>query len=325
VTESAQPEVVVVIGTTTVDLFLTGLERLPDTGADEFTPENVAFLDQPPTMVLGGNAANSAYVLTGLGTATRLCSVIGRDALGGLVLGWLQQRGVILDGMIRAEGFATSSTMVAIDRRLHRLAFHHRGGSPEFAPEEVPPALVCGARCLLLASYHLLPKFRGRGAAELLAWARRSGSPTALDVGPAMPPVADLEELSPLLRHVDYLLANAHEVTACTRSTDLGRACPLLLGAGPGMVVVKRGREGASAFTGEGRIDAPGFAVETALTVGAGDAFDAGFLHAMLTGCDAVHALRFANAVAALVVEAPNGVFGSPDPEEVRAFLARHA
>ena len=31
---------VVVIGTTTVDLFLTGMERLPGAGADEFTPEN---------------------------------------------------------------------------------------------------------------------------------------------------------------------------------------------------------------------------------------------------------------------------------------------
>jgi sugar/nucleoside kinase (ribokinase family) len=136
-TDRAQRTVVVVIGTTTVDLFLTGMERLPAAGADEFTPENVAFLDQPLTMVLGGNAANSAYALAGLGTPTRLCSVIGRDTLGGLVLGWLKQRAVILDGLIQAESSATSSTAVATDRSLHRLALHHRGGSPEFAPERL--------------------------------------------------------------------------------------------------------------------------------------------------------------------------------------------
>jgi len=316
---------VVVIGTTTVDLFLTGIERLPGAGADEFTPQNVAFLDQPPIMVLGGNAANSAYVLAGLDTPTSLCSVIGRDTLGALVLDWLKQRGVVLDGMIQAESWATSSTTVAIDRSLHRLSFHHRGGSPEFSPEEVPPELVSQARCLLLTSYHLLPKFRGRGGVELLAQARRSGSLTGLDIGPAIPPVANLEELTPLLRHVDYLLGNVYEITACTRLPNLDEACSALLAAGAGTVVVKRGSEGASAFTRTGRIDVAGFAVKTDFTVGAGDAFNAGFLHALLADGAVDRALRFANAVAALVVQAKNGVFGSPDAREVRAFLARHA
>jgi sugar/nucleoside kinase (ribokinase family) len=316
---------VVVIGTTTVDLFLTGMERLPGAGSDEFTTENVAFLDRPPTMVLGGNAANSAYVLAGLDTPTSLCSVIGRDTLGALVLGWLKQRGVILDGVIQAETSATSSTTVAIDRSLHRLSFHHPGGSPEFSPEQVSLDLVSRTRCLLLTSYHLLAKFRREGGAELLAQGRRCGALTGLDIGPAIPPVADLGELSPLLRHVDYLLANAHEITACTGLRNLEQACSALLAAGAGTVVVKRGIEGASAFTRAGRIDASGFAVKTDFTVGAGDAFNAGFLHAVLTDGRVDRALRFANAVAALVVQAKNGVLGSPDAKEVCAFLARHA
>jgi sugar/nucleoside kinase (ribokinase family) len=315
----------VVIGTTTVDLFLGGMERLPAGGSDEFTPDNVAFLDQPPRMALGGNGANSAYVLAGLGIPTSLCSVIGRDTLGELVLGWLRRRRVILDGLIRSEASATSSTTIATDRKLHRLALHHRGGSPALSPKEVPREVLSGARCLLLTSYHLLPKFRGSTGAELLAQCRRSRSTTALDIGPAMPPVAELEELTPLLRNVDYLFANVHEIAACTGVPDLDRACSSLLAAGAGAVVVKRGGEGSSAFTPAGRIDAAAFAVEPDSTVGAGDAFDAGFLYAALTGCGADQALRFANAVAALVVEAGNGIFGSPDAGAVRAFLAKHA
>jgi ribokinase len=319
------PSQVVVIGTTTVDLFLTGMERLPGAGADEFTPESVAFLDQPLTMVLGGNAANSAYVLAGLDTPTSLCSVIGRDTLGALVLDWLKRRGVILDGLIQTESSATSSTTVAIDRSLHRLSLHHRGGSPEFSPEQVPHDLVSQARCLLLTSYHLLPKFRGRGGAELLARGRRSGSLTGLDIGPAIPPVANPQELTPLLRHVDFLLANVHEIAACTRMPNLDQACSALLAAGAGTVVVKRGSEGASAFTRAGRIDVRGFAVKTDFTVGAGDAFNAGFLRAILADGAVDRALRYANAVAALVVQSKNGVLGSPDAREVQALLARHA
>jgi sugar/nucleoside kinase (ribokinase family) len=144
-----------------------------------------------------------------------------------------------------------------------------------------------------------------------------------LDIGPAMPPVADLGELTPLLRSVDYLFANAHEIAACTGLPDLERACASLLAAGAGAVVVKRGREGSSAFTPAGRIDAPAFAVKADSTVGAGDAFNAGFLGAVLRDGRVDRALRTANAVAALVVEARNGVFGSPNVSEVSAFLAK--
>lgn len=319
------PGFALVVGTTTVDLLHTGIDRLPGAEADEFTPESVAFLDRPLAVLLGGNGANSAYVLAGLGTPASLCSIIGRDPLGTLVLDWLKRRRVALDALIQSESAATSTTTVAIDRKLRRLSFHHPGGSPGLSPAHVPLELVSSARCLLLTSYHLLPEFRGRKARDLLERSRRSGSLTALDLGPAMPPVASLEELKPLLGRVDFLLANAHEITACTGLSDLDRACSALLGKGAGAVVVKRGSEGASGFTRAGRVDVPGLVVRGDFTVGAGDAFDAGFLHAVLAGSPLERAVEFANAVAALVVRRGEGALGSPDAEEVSAFLSRPA
>jgi argininosuccinate lyase len=315
----------VVVGTTTLDTFLTGTDRIPSPGTDEFTPDSIAFLDQPPAMVLGGNGANAAYVLAGLGAPTSLCSVIGRDIPGAIVVDWLKQRGVVLNRMVRSERCAASSTTVVVDRALNRLSLHHGGGSPQFSPEDVPAELIARARCVLLTGYHLLPKFRGRGASEILARARRSGSLTALDIGPAVPPVADVEELRPSLRQVDYLLVNAYEATACTRSRDLEEACHALLAAGAGTIVVKRGREGASLYRREGRLDVRGFAVKTDFTVGAGDSFNAAFLFAVAGGDSLAQALRFANAVAALVVQAANGVLGSPDVKRALAFLAANS
>ena len=66
------------------------MARIPEVGTDEFTSDSIAFLDHPMTMVLGGNGAEGAFVLAGLGTRVALCSVIGKDLLGSVVLAWLK-------------------------------------------------------------------------------------------------------------------------------------------------------------------------------------------------------------------------------------------
>lgn len=178
----------VVVGSTTVDIFLTGLDRIPGAGTDEFTTDAVAFVDDAPAVVIGGNGANTAYVLAGLGEETTLCSVIGDDLLGSIVLDWLRGRAMILDGLVVGREWATASTVVAMDRRRNRAAFHHPGGTFGFAPEQVPPAALAGAGVVLLTSYHLVPRFRTSQGRALLATAWEGGAVTALDLGPALPP-----------------------------------------------------------------------------------------------------------------------------------------
>ena len=71
---------------------------------------------------------------------------------------------------------------------------------------------------------------------------------------------------------------------------ELARA---IVRAGPGEVVVKNGSAGAGALDSEGRwhevAPAP---VPDVDPVGAGDAFDAGYLHARLSGAAVLEALR---------------------------------
>jgi sugar/nucleoside kinase (ribokinase family) len=78
-----------VIGTTTADLFISGVARMPRFDGDEFTANNQVICGHPLTMALGGNGANSAYVLGALGAPVMLCSVGGQHRQQG---GWLRQR-----------------------------------------------------------------------------------------------------------------------------------------------------------------------------------------------------------------------------------------
>lgn len=314
----------VVVGTTTLDLLVSGLERMPKMGEDEFTTSNLAFCREPLRMTPGGNGGNSAFALARLGADVTLCTGIGSDAAGRMLLDWLGEAGVDPGGIVRYGQAATSTTTIITDRARNRQSFHHAGASWAYGSGDLPEQLLRQAEVLLFTSYPLLRAFRPEGARRVLERAHRGGAVTALDLGPAVGRPAALEELSSVLPFVDYLLANAHELAVCTREADLESGIARVLDAGAACAVIKRGREGAT-LRPAGALTAryvPGFPVEAHGTVGAGDAFDAGFLFRLQQGADPEEAARFANAVAACVVSAPEGVFGSPTRAEVEAFLA---
>jgi len=72
-----------------------------------------------------------------------------------------------------------------------------------------------------------------------------------------------------------------------------------------------------------GTISVPAFPVEIVDTVGAGDAFNAGFICARQAGRSVAEAMRWGNAVAALKVSRA-GARSAPRLEEVESFLRDH-
>ena len=85
------------------------------------------------------------------------------------------------------------------------------------------------------------------------------------------------------------------------------------------------GENGATLFTENEETHVDAFAVDTADTTGAGDAYVAGLVDRWLLGDDAVEeAGRFAAAAAALNCEADGARGGLADAEAVRSFLAEH-
>ena len=325
--DSSKAASFVVVGTTTADLFVSGLEHIPEVGADEFTRDNFAFCDEPPALSLGGNGANSAYVLACLGASVALQSAIGTDPFGEIVEGWLMDAGVDTRGLVRRDEAATAVTTVVTDNVPHRLSFHHEGASTTFGIEDAPRGAFEQADVLLVSGYPLLDGWRPDGVAQALHAAHQAGGRTALDVGPALGHPATLAELKPLLPDLDYLICNEHELTVCAGESDIGRAMEEMLEAGAHCLVVKRGGAGAL-ICRAGRpaaLQVPGFEVEAHFTVGAGDAFNAGLLFALSKGWAWKRMLRFANATAALVVAGSRGILGAPGVREVEDFIRHKA
>jgi sugar/nucleoside kinase (ribokinase family) len=161
---------------------------------------------------------------------------------------------------------------------------------------------------------------RGGGFAAALGKAHASGAVTGLDIGPAIGVPAALDEIVPLLPYTQFLFGNTHELGVLAGVADWEAAAARLLDAGAQQVIVKRSGEGASS-RGRQEGDAPGFAVAARCSVGAGDAFDAGFLCGVRRGLPAAQALRLGNAVAALVVSGERGVLDAPTWSAVETLL----
>jgi len=88
------------------------------------------------------------------------------------------------------------------------------------------------------------------------------------------------------------------------------------------LVVVKLGRKGAMAQRGAERVVMPTKEIEAVDTVGAGDSFDAGFLHEFVRGSDLATCLRSGNLAGALSTTRPGGTEAFRDAEHRKEFLA---
>jgi len=124
---------------------------------------------------------------------------------------------------------------------------------------------------------------------EVLAEAKRRGVGVSLDLNYR----AQLwsrdqarAALTPLAAAADVLFASDDELPLvapdpAARTAGMAAA---LLAAGAGEVVVKRGAAGADTYTSDGVVTAAARTVPVADVIGAGDAFVAGYLSAVLDG-----------------------------------------
>ena len=273
---------------------------------------------------LADTAGNASIVARALGLDPVVVSTLGDDAFGRFALDALAALGVDVAGVEVLPGEATPLGMifVAADGRraiLSTLGAHARMG---VAVAERHDERVARCADVLLGGAYLLPEF---SPAHLLPYARRlraRGQTVAFD--PSWDPAgwgeATRRHTLALLPEVDVYLPNDEELTHLIGAASWGDALDAVADLA-GETVLKRGAAGAVWARGAERVEVPGFAVEAVNTIGAGDAFDVAYLYGRRQGWPPAGRLRFACALAAMVV-AQAGARVYPEAVAVEAFLA---
>jgi 2-dehydro-3-deoxygluconokinase len=129
--------------------------------------------------------------------------------------------------------------------------------------------------------------------------------------------------LEPLTRHTKLVIASEDELELVAGAATEQAAVEALLARGVEQVVVKRGAGGATAWTAQGRTDAPALAVTAVDTIGAGDAFTAGYLSGVVDGLAVDERLRRGSVLGAFCVSTRGDWQGLPSRDEL-ALLDDH-
>jgi len=119
-----------------------------------------------------------------------------------------------------------------------------------------------------------------------------------------------------LLRAIDWVFVNEREARLYTGASTLAQAVTRWRRLAP-CTVVKHGSRGAFAIVGGGMLRVAALEVRVVDTTGAGDAFNGGFLAALVRGRDVKDCLRLGVHVGSLSTRAAGGIDGLPSRAEM--------
>ncbi len=298
-----------VIGELNLDLILSGLPT-------ELSLEREHLADHL-SITLGSSSAIFAHNLASLGSTVGFSSSIGDDPLGEICLQRLGASGVDLAKVRRMPGKTTGLTVI-LPQGKQRYILTYPGTMFEMSKENLDLDYVFSGKHLHVASYFLLKSLQPT-LPDIFRKAKEAGLSTSLDTNDDPEDRWDAG-IHQVLPHVDILLPNEREACKLAQVDDAERAVEILSRT-VGTVVVKRGAKGALARVSKEKFVAPALAVPVADHVGAGDSFDAGFLHQFLRRARIEDCLRFGNIAAALSVTRPGGTEAFRDTGYRESFL----
>lgn len=299
---------VLVLGELNPDLVLSGPGVAPRFG-------QVETLVEGSTLTLGSSGAIFAAGCARLGLRTAIAGLVGADTFGGFVREQLAGFGVEVGGVVVDDRVDTGLTVI-LNRGEDRAILTHLGAMAAMTADRVDPGLLARARHVHVTSYFLQRALQP-GLPGLLARVRAQGATVSMDTN-WDPDEAWAAGVHDALGHVDVFLPNEAEAVALTgaasveaAAAELGRLVP--------EVVVKLGPRGALArHRGETHRSAS-IEVDVQDTTGAGDSFDAGYVHGLLTGLPIGERLRQACVCGALSTRAVGGVNAQPTEAELAA------
>lgn len=259
------------------------------------------------TVTTGGNVSNVGIDLVRLGFRTAAITRVGNDSLGRFILQEYRTQGLDPSGVVVDRDARTSATIVAVDKTGERTFFHTRGCMENFRARDVLAriGLIDRAQWFVFGYLGLLPEMRRELPALFRSIRRRTGCRILLDTG-GVPPRMGPKELGALLSPVDCFIPSFDEAVRLTGARTVEGIVRILRKAGAaGILGVKLGSRGCYIDDGRRAGMVQPVRVRTVVdTTGAGDAFAAGFVAALLKGHDAFRAAAIANAVAASCVTA---------------------
>jgi len=305
---------VTLVGESNIDLLLYGLPS-------DLPPERELLADRM-ALTLGGSPAITAHNLAALGCKVGFITAATTDAFANICLHDLELAGVDISRAVQIGDEAATGITVLLQHPEFRRILTYPGATNSLCFGDLDLEYLCASRHFHLSSYFLQKNLRV-DVPRLFAELKQAGLTISLDTNDDPSGEWD-SSIYEALRFVDILMPNEREACCLAHELQLDLAVQKLSEMVP-RVVVKRGAQGAMAFTESRTYSAPAHVLTSIDAVGAGDSFNAGFLRAYLAGESIEQCLASGNLAGAYSTKAAGGVAAFRDRESMREFFAEHA
>lgn len=298
---------------------------------------------------LGGSSANTAFGCARLGLCAAMASRIGDDAMGQFLVETLAREGCDVTHVSRDPSRLTAAVVLGIkDRETFPLMFYREDcADMAVTSEDVAEAFIGSSKALLITGTHFSTPHVHEVSTLACQRARKQDVRTILDIDyrPVLWGltrrgdgetrfIADAgvtAHLATILPLFDLVIGTIEEFNIAGGSDDIMASLRAVRAATAAVLVVKRGPMGCAVIDGaipaslDDAFNGKGVRVDVLNVLGAGDAFNAGFLSGWLRGEDYDAACRYANACGALVVSRHGCAPAMPTRIELDHFIANAA
>lgn len=284
---------------------------------------------QSVSMYIGGCPTNVAVGAARLGLRVAMLTRVGEDRTGEFVRETFRREGIDVSHVLADPHAHTPMVMAEIipPDRFALTWYRERASDLRIRETDFDRAWLAQARAILISGNSYSTERAAEVTRKLVREARAAGCKIVYDVdyrpvlwyeeqrdGSRLP--AEPLRLREILPEVDLLVGTEEEYEALGGYEEARRLAPRAI------TVRKLGPRGAQvARPGEGPVEVAGFPVQVLNTLGAGDAFMAGFLSGWLRNRPLEDCVRRGNANGALVVTRHGCAPAMPYANEVEHFM----
>jgi ribokinase len=284
---------IITLGSATMDMFVHTQSELltietPKTKEKHICyPSGSKLIIEKIRYMTGGGGTNTAVSFAHLGLKTAYLGHLGLDDNARLVLAELKKEKIAFIG---TRGKESTNFSIILDSIEHdRTILVNRDASDKLSFSKIKKSKL-NAHWLYMSS---LINESYKSALKLLSYAKKKKIKTAANIS-LYQAEQGASKLKPLLKNLDVLIFNKEEAQAMlnSRSNDIVPLLKKSKAAGPGMVVITDGRNGAHCYDGKHYYFIPASKVKVVEATGAGDAFASGFVAGLVKGKDIEFSLK---------------------------------
>lgn len=279
----------------------------------------------------GGSVANTAHGIAVLGGTSWFSGKAGNDYFGKFLLEEFEKAGVDTRYMILDEAIPTSMVIVVVDENQNRINYaipRHGASQHLLMKNDLPDTLLDEIGWLHTSGILLRENPAAETILELMEGCHHRGIPVSLDLNFRIEAVGDSDYVNCIRRGIasSHVLFGSGEeelmpLTGAATIEDAARA----LVTEDRLVVCRGGSRGADLYLPDGKTShCAAFTVPVVDTLGAGDAYNAGFIAAVVEGRSLEEANLWGNAVAGFKVM-HSGARNFPSRRQLDEFILAHA